>query len=79
MRYKIPLDLPETIEAVVTAIHCEDGGPGVRLGDSPVTFQDDYFGPDLVVDLRPLVQHFLDVVLQQGTTGNFRAIIINWS
>lgn len=58
-------DSPETIKAVVAAVDCEYGSARVRFGYPPVPLQDYDFGPDLIVDLRPLVQHLLYMVLDQ--------------
>lgn len=57
--------LPETVEAVVAAVDGEYRCARVRLGHPPIPFQDYDFGPDLVVDLRPLVQHLLYMVLEK--------------
>ena len=57
---------PESVEAIVGAVDCEDRGPGVGLGHSPVPLQHDDLGPDLVIYTLPLVQHLLDVVLQKN-------------
>jgi hypothetical protein len=54
---------PETVESIVRSIYRQHGRSGVRLGHSSVSLQDYHFGPYLVVDLSPLVQHFLYVIL----------------
>ena len=40
---------PEPIEAVIRTVDCQDRRPGVGLGHSSVSLQDDDLGPDLVV------------------------------
>lgn len=57
---------PVAVEAVVRAVDGEDGGAGVGLGHASVPLEDDDFGPDLVVDLFPLHEHLLNVVLRGG-------------
>lgn len=59
---------PEAVETVVGAVDCEHRGAGVRFCNPSVPFQDYHFGPNLVVDLVPFVQNFLDVVLQINRT-----------
>jgi len=54
---------PETIETIVWTIYCQHGRSCVRLSHSTVSLQDYNFGPNLVVDLCPFVQHFLYVIL----------------
>ena len=56
--------MPEPVEAVLGAVDGEDGGAGVGLCNAPVPLQDDYFGPDLVVDRMPLAENLVDVVLK---------------
>ena len=55
---------PEAVETGVAAVDCEHGGTDVSFGHSPVPLQDDDFGPDLVVNVLPFAQQFLDVVLE---------------
>lgn len=56
---------PETVEAIVRTVYCQNGSSGISFRHPPVPLQDDHFGPDLVVDLGPFVQHLLNVVLEQ--------------
>lgn len=57
-------NLPHPVEAVVRAVDGEHRGPGVRLGHPAVPLEHNHLCPDLVVDLCPFVQHFLDVFLR---------------
>lgn len=57
------LILPHPIKAVVGAVDCQHWSACIGLGDAPVPLEDDDFRPDLVIDLRPLIQHFLNVLL----------------
>ena len=61
--------IPKSVESVVGAVDREHRRAGVRLGDSSVPLEDDDLRPDLVVDLVPLVQHFLYVVLGTKSKG----------
>lgn len=56
--------VPHSIEALVGAVDGQYRCSSVRLSNSPVTLENDYFGPNLIIYLRPLVQHFLYVFLQ---------------
>lgn len=56
--------LPVSVESLVGPVHCENRSSGVRFGHSAIPFEHYHFGPYLVVDLRPFVQHFLYVILQ---------------
>jgi len=55
---------PHAIEAIVGSINGQHRGACVRLGHAAIPLEDDHFGPDLVVDLGPFVQHFLNVFLR---------------
>lgn len=55
--------LPHAVEAIVGAVDGQHRSTCVCLGHAAIALEDDYFGPDLVVDLRPFVQHFLYVFL----------------
>ena len=55
----------ETVKAVFGAVDREDGGPGVGLGNPPVPLEDDHLGPDLVLDVVPLLKDLGDVVLKE--------------
>lgn len=54
---------PHAVEAIVGAINGQHRSPCVRLCHAPIPLENDHFGPDFVVDLGPLVQHFLNVFL----------------
>ena len=56
---------PETVESCVTAVDREDRSSDVGLGDPSVPLQDDDLGPDLIVDVLPLAQQLLDVILEE--------------
>jgi len=45
---------PHSIEPVLGSIDGYHRGAGVGLGHTSVLLEDDYLGPDLVVDLLPL-------------------------
>lgn len=55
---------PVAVEAVVGTVDGEDRGAGVGFGHASVPLEDDDFGPDLVVDLFPFHEHFLNVILR---------------
>jgi hypothetical protein len=54
---------PETVESIIRSIDREDRGSRVGFRDPAIPLQYNHFGPNLVVDLRPLVQNFLYVIL----------------
>ena len=56
--------LPHAVKTVVGAIDCQNRNASVCFCHSAISLEDDYFRPDLIVDLRPFVQHFLNVFLQ---------------
>ena len=55
----------ETVESVSGPVNLELWGTRVRLGDTSVPLHADDFGPYFVIDLFPLLENFLDVVLQR--------------
>ena len=55
---------PEAVESSVSAVDREDRSSDVSLGHPSVPLQDDDLGPDLVVNVLPLAQQLLDVVLK---------------
>ena len=55
---------PEAVESSVSAVDREDRSSDVSLGHPSVPLQDDDLGPDLVVNVLPLAQQLLDVVLE---------------
>lgn len=63
---------PESIETVITSVDLDRDGSSVRFGHATVTLHDNQFSPDLVVDLVPLIQHFLDVVLREWKQTKYR-------
>jgi len=56
---------PHSIEPILGSIDGYHRGAGVGLGHTSVLLEDDYLGPDLVVDLLPLGQNLVDVVLRR--------------
>lgn len=62
---------PHPVEPVVGAVYREHRRTRIRLRDAPVPFENDHFGPDLVVDLRPFVEDFLDVFLGKKVKDYF--------
>lgn len=60
--------LPESVETIIASVDLNWDSPSIRLGHAAIAFHDDELGPDLVVDLMPFVQNFLDVVLIQSKT-----------
>lgn len=67
--YGFAVNIPEAIESVVWAVDGEDRGPGVGLRHPAISLQHNHLCPNFVVDLVPLVQDLLDVILQQGESG----------
>jgi len=61
---------PHAVEAIVGSINGQHRGACVRLGHAAIPLEDDHFGPDLVVDLGPFVQHFLNVFLKGRKQGS---------
>lgn len=57
------VDLPHAVETVIRIVDCQDWRAGIGFGHTPVALEHDDFGPDLVVDLIPFVEHFLNVFL----------------
>lgn len=68
-------DLPHAVEAIVGAINGQHRSTCVCLRHAPIPLEDDHFGPDLVIDLGPLVQDFLNVFLEGNKEGLFGYII----
>jgi len=56
---------PHSIKPILGSIDGYHRGAGVGLGHASVLLEDDYLGPDLVVDLLPLGQNLVDVVLRR--------------
>jgi len=56
---------PHSIEPILGSINGYHRGAGVGFGHTSVLLEDDYLGPDLVVDLLPLGQNLIDVVLRK--------------
>lgn len=54
---------PHAIETVIRSVDGQHRSACIRFGHATVALEHDHLRPDLVVDLRPLVQHFLDVFL----------------
>lgn len=57
---------PHAVEAIVGSINGQHWGACVRFGHATIPLEDDHFGPDLVVNLGPFVQHFLNVLLKDN-------------
>ena len=55
---------PKSVESVIRAVDGQDRGPCVRLRYPPVPLEDNDLGPDLVIDVVPLGNDFLDVILE---------------
>lgn len=64
MQLIIQLLLPVSIESFVGPVHREYRRTSVGFGHSTVPFEHYNFGPNLVIDLRPFIQHFLNVILR---------------
>lgn len=60
------------VEAVIRAVDGEDWCACVSFGNASVSLEDNDFGPDLVVNLFPLHEHFLNVVLRGEEKKNDR-------
>lgn len=70
--------LPHAVEAIVGAVDGQHRSTCVCLGHAAIALEDDYFGPDLVVDLRPFVQHFLYVFLCEKKRHRERESVSEW-
>ena len=69
-----PIDAdPEPIKPVLRPTDRQDGGPGVGLGDPPVPLKDNHFGPNLVIDIVPLLKNLRDVILELETVGQWQS------
>lgn len=55
--------LPVSIESFVGPVNRQYRSSGVSFSHPTVSLEHDNFGPNLVVDLRPLIQYFLNVIL----------------
>lgn len=58
------IHLPHSVEAIIRSVDGQHRGPSVRFGHAPIPFEDDHFGPNLVIDLSPFVQNLLNVLLK---------------
>ena len=56
--------LPKSIKSLVTAIDGKNWSSGISFGHSSVSFQNDDFGPNLIVNAFPLAEHLFDMVLK---------------
>lgn len=61
---------PHAIETVIRTVDCQHWNSRVCFRDASVALKDDDFRPNLIVDLRPLVQDFLNVLLQHEKQEN---------
>lgn len=62
---------PDAVEAVLGVVYRDHGGPGVSFGHPPVLLEDDHLRPDLVVDLLPLAEDLVDVILRGDKSAVF--------
>jgi hypothetical protein len=62
--------LPHAIETIVGSIDCKNWDASVSFCHATISLEDNYFRPNFIVNLRPLVQHFLNVFLQNKNNEN---------
>lgn len=59
----VQCNLPHSIEAIVTAVNREDWRSRISFCHTTISLKDDHFCPNFVINLSPLIQHFLNVLL----------------
>lgn len=57
---------PHSVKAVVGTVDCKNWRSSISLGNTTISFEDDDFRPNFVVDLSPFVKNFLNVILQRN-------------
>lgn len=60
---KIISILPHPIKSIVRSINREYWRPSVCLCDASISLKDNNLRPNFIINLRPFIQHFLDVFL----------------